>query len=64
MVSGLETGSELLKAAAVVLIGGLVTSSLLTFVFVPAMYTIFDDMQNAFSRLIRSASRTTPSPAG
>ena len=54
VVSGLETGSELLKAAAVVLIGGLVTSTLLTLVFVPAMYTIFDDMQNAFSRLTRS----------
>ena len=53
VVSGLETGSELLKAAAVVLIGGLVTSTLLTLVFVPAMYTIFDDIQNAFSRLTR-----------
>ncbi|MDE3074981.1 MAG: efflux RND transporter permease subunit, partial [Chloroflexota bacterium] len=32
---GIEEGSELLKAAAVVLIGGLITSTLLTLVFVP-----------------------------
>jgi HAE1 family hydrophobic/amphiphilic exporter-1 len=46
IASGLEEGSELLQAAAVVLIGGLLTSTLLTLVFVPAMYTIFDDMQS------------------
>lgn len=43
---GIEEASELLTAAAVVLIGGLITSSLLTLVVVPAMYTIFDDMEN------------------
>ena len=48
---GLEAGSELLKAAAIVLIGGLTTSTLLTLVFVPAMYTIFDDVQAVFGRL-------------
>jgi HAE1 family hydrophobic/amphiphilic exporter-1 len=53
VASGVEAGSELLKAAAVVLIGGLVTSTLLTLVFVPAMYTIFDDMQTAFSQLLQ-----------
>ncbi len=50
---GLEEGSELLKAAAIVLIGGLTTSTLLTLVFVPALYTIFDDIQNLFVRLVR-----------
>ena len=53
IASGLEEGSELLQAAAVVLIGGLLTSTLLTLVFVPAMYTIFDDMQRGISRLFR-----------
>lgn len=48
---GLEAGSDLLKAAAIVLVGGLVTSTVLTLVFVPAMYTIFDDIQNAFARV-------------
>ena len=51
VVVGVEEGSELLKAAAVVLIGGLVTSTLLTLVFVPAMYTIFDDIEQ-FVRLV------------
>jgi hydrophobic/amphiphilic exporter-1 (mainly G- bacteria), HAE1 family len=50
---GLEAGSELLKAAAIVLIGGLLTSTLLTLVFVPAMYTVFDDVELAVVRLIR-----------
>jgi HAE1 family hydrophobic/amphiphilic exporter-1 len=56
VASGIEAGSELLKAAAVVLIGGLLTSTLLTLVFVPAMYTIFDDIEHAVRRLfVRSA---------
>jgi HAE1 family hydrophobic/amphiphilic exporter-1 len=53
IASGLEEGSELLQAAAVVLIGGLLTSTLLTLVFVPAMYTIFDDAQGGVVRLFR-----------
>lgn len=50
---GLEAGSELLKAAGIVLIGGLLTSTLLTLLFVPAMYTIFDDMQELVLGLFR-----------
>lgn len=46
VAAGIEEGSELLKAAAIVLIGGLITSTLLTLVFVPAMYTIFDDVED------------------
>jgi HAE1 family hydrophobic/amphiphilic exporter-1 len=49
---GLEEGSELLKSAAVVLIGGLLTSTLLTLVFVPAMYTILDDLQELVLGLV------------
>jgi len=60
VASGIEAGSELLKAAAVVLIGGLVTSTLLTLVFVPAMYTIFDDVASAFSRLARRGRAPRP----
>jgi HAE1 family hydrophobic/amphiphilic exporter-1 len=52
VASGIEAGSELLKAAAVVLIG-LVTSTLLTLVFVPAVYTIFDDIADTLGRLAR-----------
>jgi HAE1 family hydrophobic/amphiphilic exporter-1 len=60
IASGLEEGSELLKSAAVVLIGGLLTSTLLTLVFVPAMYTIFDDAQRAAGRLFRRERRARP----
>ncbi len=63
IASGLEEGSELLKSAAVVLIGGLLTSTLLTLVFVPAMYTIFDDFSSWVSRLVRRRSgETTAEP--
>jgi HAE1 family hydrophobic/amphiphilic exporter-1 len=54
---GFEAGSELLRAAALVLIGGLLTSTLLTLVFVPAMYTIFDDIQQLLIRLARRLFR-------
>jgi hydrophobic/amphiphilic exporter-1 (mainly G- bacteria), HAE1 family len=53
VASGLEIASDLLKAAAVVLIGGLITSTLLTLVFIPAMYTVFDDLETAFSGRVR-----------
>jgi hydrophobic/amphiphilic exporter-1 (mainly G- bacteria), HAE1 family len=53
---GSEAGSELLKAAALVLIGGLLTSTLLTLVFVPAMYTIFDDVEEFVRHQLRRAS--------
>jgi hypothetical protein len=59
---GLEEGSELLKSAAVVLIGGLLTSTLLTLVFIPAMYTIFDDAQAWVVRAFRAQRRIGPPP--
>jgi HAE1 family hydrophobic/amphiphilic exporter-1 len=52
IASGLESGSELLQSVALVLIGGLLTSTLLTLVFIPAMYTIFDDIQELALRHI------------
>ncbi|MBV9175349.1 MAG: efflux RND transporter permease subunit [Chloroflexi bacterium] len=61
IASGLEEGSELLQSVAVVLIGGLLTSTLLTLVFVPAMYTVFDDLQQLVLRVVRRGSRA-PSP--
>jgi hypothetical protein len=36
-----------LKAAALVPIGGLLTSTLLTLVFVRAIYALFDDMEDS-----------------
>src|SRR5262249_30178487 len=52
IASGLEEGSELLQSVALVLIGGLLTSTLLTLVFVPAMYTVFDDIQTLVLRAL------------
>ena len=57
IASGLEEGSELLQSVALVLIGGLLTSTLLTLVFVPAMYTIFDDLEQLVLRLVRRPAR-------
>ncbi len=63
IAAGFE-GSELLQAAAVVLIGGLLTSTLLTLVFVPAMYTVFDDFQQWVVNLFRrSAAPSTHQPS-
>ncbi|MBV9120013.1 MAG: efflux RND transporter permease subunit [Chloroflexi bacterium] len=56
VAAGIEEGSELLKAAAIVLIGGLITSTLLTLVFVPSMYTIFDDFEAWIKGLFRKVS--------
>jgi HAE1 family hydrophobic/amphiphilic exporter-1 len=58
VASGLEEGSELLRSAAIVLIGGLLTSTLLTLFFVPAMFTVFDDAQRLFVRLLRRGPGT------
>jgi HAE1 family hydrophobic/amphiphilic exporter-1 len=53
IASGLEEGSELLQSVALVLIGGLLTSTLLTLVFVPAMYTVLDDVEALIVRVVR-----------
>ena len=45
-------GAELRAPLAVVVIGGLLSSTLLTLVFVPAVYTIVDDIQRVVGRLV------------
>jgi hydrophobic/amphiphilic exporter-1 (mainly G- bacteria), HAE1 family len=62
IVSGVEEGSDLLQSVALVLIGGLLTSTLLTLVFVPAMYTVFDDLEQLVLRLVRRPATHIPSP--
>src|SRR5205807_4789575 len=57
---GVAVGSELLRAAALVLMGGLLTSTLLTLVFVPAMYTVFDDLQSLVRRALGPLARLRP----
>ena len=42
---GLEEGSETYKGMASVIIGGMISSTLLSLIVVPCMYTYFDDLQ-------------------
>lgn len=46
-----------MKATAMVLIGGLITSTLLTLVFVPSMYTMFDDIQQFVVRQVHRVGK-------
>ena len=50
MALGIGEGSELQAPLARVVIGGLLTSTLITLVFVPAMYTLFEEGLSAFRR--------------
>ena len=43
MALGIGEGAELQAPLARVVIGGLLTSTLITLVFVPAMYTLFEE---------------------
>jgi len=56
-------GSESRSPMAVAVIGGLTTSTLLTLVVVPVVYTLMDDLQNIRAwriwRLFRGKSRTS-----
>jgi len=57
-------GSELARSLAVAVIGGLVTSTLLTLVVIPVIYTVVDDVTSFFGRLWgrgRQRSRALPS---
>jgi len=63
----LEEGGESRAPMAVVIIGGVISSTLLTLVLVPAVYTILDDAKEAVlkarRRLTRKAPAPTPAPA-
>lgn len=52
LASGYEPGSELYTAMATEIIGGMGTSTVLSLVLVPCMYTYFDDLQSLLARLI------------
>lgn len=49
---GIGEGAELEAPLATVVIGGLLLSTLLTLVFIPVMYTIFDDVANFLKRKV------------
>ncbi|HUE75507.1 MAG TPA: efflux RND transporter permease subunit, partial [Chloroflexota bacterium] len=50
---GVGEGSESRAPMATVVVGGLLTSTLLTLLLIPAVYTIMDDLQNFVKRLFR-----------
>src|SRR5260221_13910336 len=58
----LGEGSEFRAPMAVVVMGGLLSSTLLTLVFIPAVYTIFDDVQALFGRLFGVRRRAAGPP--
>lgn len=58
MALGIGEGAELQAPLARVVIGGLLTSTLITLVFVPAMYTLFEEGLGAIFK--RGQSHTTP----
>jgi len=73
---GVESGSELYTAMAIEIIGGMATSTLLSLVVVPCMYTYFDDLQHLLGQVMTwrpwrrppadqpEAELSVPHPAG
>jgi HAE1 family hydrophobic/amphiphilic exporter-1 len=64
---GLEEGSETYKGMAAVIIGGMLSSTLLSLLVVPCMYTYFDDLQSLIIaiwhwRPFRSRKKVAPPP--
>jgi HAE1 family hydrophobic/amphiphilic exporter-1 len=54
------SGGDFYAPMAVAVIGGLITSTLLTLVVIPAIYTIFDDMSSVISRVRHFLSHPRP----
>jgi HAE1 family hydrophobic/amphiphilic exporter-1 len=60
MALGLGEGAEMRTPMAVTVIGGLLTSTLLTLVVVPVMYAVLDRRKD----VIRSATENAPAESG
>lgn len=58
----LGVGAETRSSMAVVVIGGLLTSTLLTLFVVPSAYTFMDDLQNAVAAFFQPKAGSTPAP--
>ncbi|MBI1334568.1 MAG: efflux RND transporter permease subunit [Armatimonadetes bacterium] len=50
---GLGRGSEFRQSIFIIIIGGIILSTLLTLVVIPCSYTIFDDLSNLFAKWMR-----------
>ncbi|MBY0551812.1 MAG: efflux RND transporter permease subunit [Candidatus Obscuribacterales bacterium] len=76
IAAGLGSGSEARAPMAIAVVGGLFTSTLLTLVVVPVVFTYMDDLQKFFARFTKApvdsalmpgedlASERQPEPAG
>jgi len=60
---GTGPGAEQRSPVAAVITGGMITSTLLTLIFVPALYTYFDDLANLPGRFMAWRARRRPSVA-
>jgi hydrophobic/amphiphilic exporter-1 (mainly G- bacteria), HAE1 family len=59
---GIGEGSESRSPMATVVVGGLITSTLLTLLLIPAVYTIMDDLQNLVLRFFKRQPGEPPEP--
>jgi HAE1 family hydrophobic/amphiphilic exporter-1 len=63
---GLGQGSEWRQPMAIAVIGGLISSTLLSLILVPVVYEIIDDFERwlkpKLSRLVASSGEVTPLP--
>jgi hydrophobic/amphiphilic exporter-1 (mainly G- bacteria), HAE1 family len=69
LAAKIEEGSEIYAAMAIVIMGGMLSSTILSLLVVPCMYTYFDDLQNLIKRvwswrpaLPRRRAQAAPAP--
>jgi hypothetical protein len=64
---GLDSGGEFRAPMAVAVIGGLISSTVLSLVFVPALFVLMDDIARTlwrlFSRFVGPSDEAEPEPA-
>ena len=56
---GIGEGAEMQAPMATVVIGGLILSTVLTLIFVPVLYTVFDDLSIKFKSKVRKITGST-----
>ena len=65
VASGLGEGSDFRQPMAIAVIGGLITSTLLTLVIVPAVFTLFDDIERWVApKAVRLLAGSPAAPVG